>query len=182
MSLEYNTDLYNEERIRRMAAHFRELLQSVVSEPHAAVGKLAILSQEEKNALKTFGISQSAYPQNVTVADLFEAQALNAPDAIAIVYEEQQLSYRSLNERSNQLAHYLRSKGVKEDTLVPLLIERGADMLIGILGILKAGGAYVPIDTDFPQDRVSYMLEDTGAQVVISSSTSSHKLQAYDVP
>ena len=177
-TIEYNTDLYSDERIERMAAHFRELLQSVVLEPQTTVGKLAILSQEEKNALKTFGISESTYPKEATVADLFEAHALHTPDAIAIIYEEQQLSYRALDERSNQLAHYLRSKGVKEGTLVPLLIERGTDMLTGLLGILKAGGAYVPIDTEFPQDRVSYMLEDTKATVVVSSSTSSYKLPA----
>ena len=94
-------------------------------------------------------------------------------------FEEQQFNYRSLNERSNQLAHFLKSKGVTEDTLVPLLIERGADMLIGMLGILKAGGAYVPIDADFPQDRISYMLEDTKATVMVVSSAVNHKLPQY---
>ena len=83
-----------------------------------------------------------------------------------MVFEEKQLTYQELNERSNQLAHYLRSKGVKEETLVPICMERGMEMIIGILAILKAGGAYVPIDPEYPQERIRYMLEDTAARIV----------------
>jgi amino acid adenylation domain-containing protein len=93
-----------------------------------------------------------------------------------LVFEEEQLSYGELNERSNQLAHYLQGLGVKEETLVPICIERGIDMMVGVLGVLKAGGAYVPVDTDFPADRIRYMLEDTRAAVVLCSSNSSSKL------
>ena len=108
--------------------------------------------------------------------DLFEEQVLKTPDNIAIVFETQQLSYRELNERSNQLAHYLRDNGVKEDTPVPLFMERGTNMMTGMLGIMKAGGAYVPIDVDFPQERVSFMLKDSGAAILVSSTESRKKL------
>ena len=93
-----------------------------------------------------------------------------------MVFENEQLTYREFNERSNRLAHYLRSKGVKEETLVPVYIERGLDMMTGILGILKSGAAYVPVDTDFPQDRIRYMLEDTEASIIVSSKESRSKL------
>ncbi len=95
-----------------------------------------------------------------------------------VVFEEEQLSYRQLNERANQLAHYLRSRGVKEETLVPICIERSLAMIVGILGILKAGGAYVPIDPEYPEERISYMLEDTAASIIISSKQSRSKLAA----
>src|SRR6185437_11717215 len=130
----------------------------------------------EHQLLFEFNNSEVAYPQDKTVVDIFEEHALQTPDAIAVVFEGQQLSYRALNERANRLANYLQSKGVKEKVMVPLLMERGADMLIAILGILKAGGAYVPVDTDFPEDRISYMLENTGASVVITNSAVSNKL------
>ncbi len=175
--IEYNTDLYNEERIARMAAHFRELLQSVVLEPQTAVGKIEMLSKEERAELQLFGISESTYPKEATLADLFEAQAAKYPQETAVVFAGEAISYKELNERSNRLAHALQGFGVKANTLVPLYTERGIDMLTGILGILKAGGAYVPIDTEFPEERISYMLEDTGAAVAVSSGEYTVKLQ-----
>ena len=107
-----------------------------------------------------------------SVVELFEDQVIKSPDSIALVFDKEQLTYKELNERSNQLARYLQKQGVKAETLVPVCIERGLEMVIGILGILKAGGAYVPIDPDYPQDRISYMLEDTGAKLVLSSKKS----------
>ena len=101
--------------------------------------------------------------------DLFEEQVLKTPGNIAIVFEREQLSYLELNERSNQLAHYLQSKGVKEETLVPLYLERGIEMMIGMIGIMKAGAAYVPIDTDFPGQRINFILKDTKAKLIVTS-------------
>ena len=175
-TIEYNTDLYSAERIEAMASHFSELLRSIVTAPQTQVGKLSMLTKGEQSELSSFEQSLVTYPKDQTIAQLFEQQAAKNPDTIAVAFEEQQLSYKALNERANQLAHYLQGKGVKSGTLVPLLMERGADMLTGILGILKAGGAYVPIDADFPQDRIAYMLEDTKATVVVTSSTVSHQL------
>ncbi|MEO7769280.1 MAG: amino acid adenylation domain-containing protein, partial [Ferruginibacter sp.] len=113
-----------------------------------------------------------------SLIDLFEEQVLKTPGNVAVVFEKQQLSYQELNARANQLAHYLRSKGVNDETLIPLYIERGINMLAALLGIMKAGCAYVPIDTDFPADRVLYMLQDTGASFLVSSIESSSKLPA----
>ncbi|MEJ7675852.1 MAG: AMP-binding protein [Chitinophagaceae bacterium] len=103
------------------------------------------------------------------------SRATRTPDSVAIVFEKEQLSYQQLNERANQLAHFLQVKGVKEETLVPICIERGFNMIIGILGILKAGGAYVPVDPEYPQERINYMLEDTAASIIISSKASRTK-------
>ena len=100
---------------------------------------------------------------------MFEEQAAKTPKSIAVVFENKELSYKELNERSNQLANYLIKQGVKAETLVPVCVERSAEMLIGILGILKAGGAYVPVDPDYPADRIRYMLEDTGASIMLSN-------------
>ena len=111
-TIEYNTDLYSEARIRKMAAHFSELLRSIVNAPQTAVGQLSMLSQGEQIELSSFAQSKTAYPKDQTIAELFEQQAAKHPDTIAITFEETQLSYKALNERSNQLAHYLcRSKG-----------------------------------------------------------------------
>jgi len=114
-----------------------------------------------------------------TVIDLFEKKVEESPEAVAI-FEERQLTYNELNERSNQLAHYLRSKGVRKETLIPICIERSPQMIIGILGILKAGGAYVPIDTDYPEERIRYILQDTGATIAISSKESKIKLECIE--
>jgi len=176
-AIQYNTDLYREERIQRMASHFCELLQSVAEAPQAAVGKLEIFSKQERNELQQFGISESPYPKEATIADLFEAEAAKHPDREAVVFSGETVSYKELNERANRLAHELQRLGVKQDMLVPLYTARGIEMLTGILGILKAGGAYVPIDTDFPEERISYMLEDTGAQVAVSSGEYTGRLQ-----
>ncbi|WP_432328221.1 non-ribosomal peptide synthetase [Mucilaginibacter sp. P25] len=106
----------------------------------------------------------------MTVVDLFESQVLLSGSSVAVVYEGESLSYSELDARSNALGHYLRSRGVREDTLVGICIDRSLEMIVGLLGILKAGGAYVPIDPDYPQDRIAYMLEDTGSRLLLSSS------------
>ncbi|HXL55329.1 MAG TPA: AMP-binding protein, partial [Chitinophagaceae bacterium] len=139
---------------------------------------LQILTQAEKHQLLVeFNDTKVPYPKDKTIIDLFEEQTKRTPQTAAVVFEEQQLTYKELNEHSNQLAHYLRSKGVREETLVPVCIERSPQMIIGILGILKAAGAYVPIDPDYPEERIRYMLEDTCATIAISSKESKSKLQ-----
>ncbi len=176
-AVEYNTDLYEEATIRKMMVHFEQLLLSVLENPAQEVGRLAMLQQaEEAQLLFEFNDTDTAFPQDKSIVDLFELQATKTPDATALVFETESLSYRELNERSNQLAHYLQERGVTSDTLVPVCIERSVGMITAILGILKAGGAYVPIDPEYPQDRISYMLEDTGAKLVVSSEQSRSKL------
>ncbi|MEO7532773.1 MAG: amino acid adenylation domain-containing protein, partial [Ferruginibacter sp.] len=176
--VEYSTDLYKKETITRMMDHFNNLLSSLVKTPEQKIGLLPMLAVTEQQELSEgFNESSVDYPKEKTIVSLFEEQAEKAPNNTAVVFEKDQLSYRELNERSNQLAHYLVSKGVGAGTLVPVFIDRSTEMLVAIMGILKAGAAYVPIDVDFPHDRISYMLEDTTATIVISSKSSSSHIR-----
>src|SRR5206468_2355920 len=120
---------------------------------------------ERHRLLMAFNANETTYPWDKTIISLFEEQVRARPDSIALVFEEQELTYGELNARSNQLAHYLRSKGVQQEMLVPVCIERSAELIIALLGILKAGGAYVPLDPEYPAERLAWMLEDTGAGI-----------------
>ncbi len=176
-AVEYNTDLYKEGTIGGMIGHYMNLLEAIMAAPEAPIGRLNMLgAPEEEQLLREFNDTALAYPKDKSVAELFEEQVAKTPDAIAVIFEDGELTYRELNERSNQLAHYLQKQGVKAETYVPICLERSLEMIIGILGILKAGGAYVPIDPEYPQDRINYMLEDTGAELIISSKASGGKL------
>jgi amino acid adenylation domain-containing protein len=167
-NVQYCTDLYNQSSIERLIHHFKNLIGSIIQEPKQSLIDLSILKKEEEISLiRTFNGNTADYPKDKTVLDFFKAQVKNAPDEIAVVFENQSLTYLQLDEKSNQLAHFLRSKGVKEETLVPICIERSLEMMIGIWGILKAGGAYVPLDPEYPQDRIDYMMEDTNAKVIL---------------
>ncbi|MEO7766780.1 MAG: amino acid adenylation domain-containing protein, partial [Ferruginibacter sp.] len=177
----YSTDLYKEDTIRRMGAHFDALLNSVLKDPHQKIGLLPMLRlAESQQILEEFNDSKVAYPADKSVPELFEEQVLKTPYKTALVFEDEKFTYRQLNERANQLAHYLKSKGVLAGSLIPLYLERSASMIIGIMGIMKAGAAYVPIDTDLPEDRVSFMLSDTGSKIVVTSRQSSTNLPATD--
>jgi amino acid adenylation domain-containing protein len=176
-TVEYSTDLYEAATIQRMTAHFKTLLQSVVNNPNQKIGLLPMLEEgEAEQLLNTFNDSEIIYPKDKSIIDLFEEQSMATPENTAIVFENETLSYRQLNERSNQLAHYLQSKGVTRDSLVPLYIERSAAMMVAMLGIMKAGAAYVPVDTDFPSERISYMLKDTDATIIVGSRQSKDQL------
>src|SRR5215204_760223 len=172
--VQYRTDLFREETIARMMDHYRELLSAIVKSPAQSIGSLPIVTESEKEQLlHRFNNSVVDYPKNKTIIDLFEEQTLKTPDEIALIFDEESLTYKQLSERSNQVAHYLRSKGVKEDSLVPLCVERSHHMLVGMLGILKAGAGYVPMEPDFPQERKDFVLEDSRATVVVSTEQSS---------
>ena len=172
----YSTELFKASTIERMLGHYKQLLSSIVEHPEERVGLLPMVTQEEQERLLS-NVSNAEYPRDKSIVDLFEEQVRANPNAIAVVFEEEGLSYEELNGRANQLAGYLRIKGVKADTLVPICMERGVDMLVGILGILKAGGGYVPIDADFPAERIAYMLADTNAKFVVSSEESRWKVE-----
>ncbi|MCW3106371.1 MAG: Nonribosomal peptide synthetase, partial [Segetibacter sp.] len=175
----YNSELLDESYAKEIRDHFENVLLQIVNNEESNIGDIKLLTKSEKHQLLAeFNDIHVAYPRNKSIVDLFEEQVAKTPGETAVVFEGERVSYHELNARANQLAHYLRGKGVKEETLVPICIERSPAMLIGILGILKAGGAYVPIDTDFPAERISYMLEDTGAAIVVSSTESSSKLQS----
>ncbi|MGZ5134617.1 MAG: non-ribosomal peptide synthetase, partial [Flavitalea sp.] len=182
-SVNYCTDLYSEATIRRMMAHFKELLSSIVKEPQQRIGMLPMLSKAEENELLiNFNNNQTEYQKNKNIIDLFEEQAAKTPHKTAVVFGKQQVSYEQLNQRSNQLARYLVRKGVKHETLVPICVERSVEMIVGILAILKAGGAYVPIDTNYPSERISYLLQDSGGAIVLSNSHSKSKLISAQTP
>ncbi len=177
-TVSYCADLYKEETIARMIDHYKELLESVIKFPGEKIGRLVMLTpKEEYQLLVEFNDTRVAYPKDKSIIDLVEEQAARIPDNVALVFEDEKVTYGELNKRANQLANFLRSKGIKEETLVPICIERGVEMLVGILGILKAGGAYVPIDPVYPEDRIRYMLEDTAAGLVVSSTNSRKKLK-----
>ena len=176
-SIEYCTDLYTEATITRMIGHFENLLTAIVKNPSQQVAALTMLPEAEVNQLlSAFNHTAVAYPTNKTITGLFEEQVVKTPDETALVFEENALTYRQLDERSNQLAHYLRSRGVTAETLVPICVERSPAMIIGVIAILKTGAAYVPIDPEYPAGRISYMLQDMRAALVVSSSKSSSRL------
>ncbi|MBC7886371.1 MAG: amino acid adenylation domain-containing protein [Ferruginibacter sp.] len=162
----YNTQLFKVETIERMAKGFEHLLETIIANPFILLGEIELLTKaEEQQLINSFNNTDINY--KASVIELIEDQVEKYPADIALVFRDEQLSFKQLNERSNQLAHYLKSKGVGVDSIVPVFLERTTEMIIGILGILKAGAAYVPIDTEYPPQRIQYMLEDTGATLVV---------------
>jgi amino acid adenylation domain-containing protein len=175
----YNSVLFEDIAIRRIAKHFEVLLAAIVINPQHAISQLQLLTDTEKHQLTLIWNSSKNYPINKCLHKLFEEQVNKTPEAIALVFEKKELTYAELNNRSNQLAHYLRDRGVKEEIIVPICIGRSFEMIIGILGILKAGGAYVPIDPNYPLERIGYMLEDTNASLVICDKESKTRLTTF---
>jgi amino acid adenylation domain-containing protein len=170
-------DLFTDDTIDRMITHFESLLTSIVTLPASRISALNMITPAETNQLLyTFNDTAVAYPTDKTFVDLFAGQVADSPDAIALVFEDTQLTYRELDVLSNKLAHHLISKGVKADTLVPICIERSLNMIIGVLAIMKAGGAYVPVDPESPASRISYMLTDSNARLIVSSSYGKEKI------
>ncbi|MES2732439.1 MAG: amino acid adenylation domain-containing protein, partial [Bacteroidota bacterium] len=169
---EYNTDLFESSTIARMATHFEGLLQGLLAAPQASVFTIEMLSEAERHQqLVEWNDTARDYPADKYIQELFEEQVTKNPDAVAVVFEDQQLTYGELNRQANQLAHYLiEHQQVKPDSLVGICVERSLEMLIGILGILKAGGAYVPLDPDYPEARLAYMLEDAKLSTVLTQS------------
>ncbi|WP_420895036.1 non-ribosomal peptide synthetase, partial [Sorangium cellulosum] len=170
--LEYNTDLFDAATIERMAGHYQTLLESLVAEPSRRVSELPLLTEAERQKLQvTWNATEADTPRDACLHALFEAQVEKTPDAVAVVFEGQKLTYRALDARANQLAHHLRRLGVGPDVLVGLCVERSLEMVVGLLGILKAGGAYVPLDPTYPAERLAFMLEDTGAPVLLTQQS-----------
>lgn len=167
----YNSNLFETAQIARMMNHFQVLLASIVADPDRQIATLDLLTPEEKAQIATWNNTQSDYPDDRCIHQLFEQQVAKTPDAIALIFEEQQLTYQELNQRANSLAHYLREMGVKAEVLVGICVERSLDMVVGILAILKAGGAYVPLDPSYPIDRIGYMLEDAHVAVLLTQQS-----------
>ncbi len=179
-SLAYNTSLFDREMIERMAGHFQALLSSIAANPSGRVSDLEMLSESERRKLLLeFNDNGCDYPRNLTIHDLFQQQVRLTPDSIAACFDSQQLSYRELNRRSNQLANFLRAQGVGPEVKVGICLERSLEMIVAILGVLKAGGAYVPLDADYPQQRLAYMIDDSHIDVIIMSDSSLERLPQY---
>ncbi|MDF5728544.1 MAG: amino acid adenylation domain-containing protein [Rhizonema sp. PD38] len=166
---EYNTDLFDSSTIERMTGHFVTLLEAIVANPQERISQLPMLTaSEQQQLLVEWNDTQVDYAFDKCIHQLFEDQVQRTPDAVAVVFENQQLTYHELNCRANQLAHYLRSLGVGADVLVGICVERSSEMVVGLLGILKAGGAYVPLDPEYPQERLRFILEDAQVSVLLS--------------
>ncbi|MBJ6369865.1 non-ribosomal peptide synthetase, partial [Snuella sedimenti] len=178
LDIEYVTDLFREETIARMARHFANIAESIAYDTTQALEVIEMLDTSEKvHLLETFNNTTVDYPVDKTLVDLFEVQAKKTPGSTAVVYEGKELSYAELDERSNQLARYLRDCGVRPDALVGICLDRSLEMIIGILGILKSGGAYVPIDPDYPRERIDYMLDDGAIDLILSMESSADALK-----
>ncbi len=165
----YDRALFGQEFVQGLIRHFETLLLRMAAEPEVPLTTLSMLSHAEKQQLLVeWNDTAAPYPKDKSIHELFEAQAQKTPDAIALVFEGEQLSYGELNGRANQLARHLRNLGVGPEVQVALCVERGLEMVVGLVGILKAGGAYLPLDPAYPQDRLAYMLEDSGAKVLLT--------------
>ncbi|WP_276750800.1 amino acid adenylation domain-containing protein [Chlorogloeopsis fritschii] len=167
--LRYNTDLFDATTITRIANHFQTLLAGIIANPQKQIASLPLLTEAEENHLLwKWNNNQVDYPQDRVIHQLFENCVKQQPNAVAVVFQEQQLTYQQLNSKTNQLAHYLRSLGIGQNQLVGICVERSLEMIIALLAVLKAGGAYLPLDPAYPQERLSFMLRDSQVSILLT--------------
>jgi amino acid adenylation domain-containing protein len=169
LEAEYSTDLFDDARVARMLDHYQALLEAVAANPDQRLHEPQLLTYAERQQLlEEFNATERAYPQDASLATLIEEQVKRTPDAVAVVFEASSITYRDLNEWANQLAHELRKCGAGPDQLVGVCLERSVGMIAALLGIVKAGAAYVPLDPNLPAGRLSYMIEDSGMQILLT--------------
>ena len=164
----YRNRHFTPQAIERMLGHLGQILRQMPGALEQSIQTISILTESERLALASWNQTQTPYPHELCLHELFEAQVERSPEATALVFEGQQLSYRELNEKANQLAHFLVKQGVGPDCFVGLSVERSFHMMVGLLGILKAGGAYVPIDPTLPEERIHYIFEDSGLEQMLT--------------
>src|SRR5215212_5507323 len=170
-NLFYSTELFEADTIRRFLGNFEVLLDAIAARPQLRISELPLLTETEQRTLVEWNDTLAHYDDaGKSLHTLFEAQVEQNGNAVALTFEEQQLTYAELNARANQLAHYLRSCGVGPDVLVGICADRSIEMVVGLYGILKAGGAYVPFDPQYPEERLQFMLEDAYAQVLLTQA------------
>jgi len=174
---EYNTDLFRPETIVLLGERFQVLLEGIVAGPDLSIAQLPLLTVAEQQLLQAWNRTENEYPQDQTIVDLFQIQAGKTPDAIAVVFEDRQLSYFQLNQQANQLAHYLLDLKTG-NCLIGICVERSLAMIVGLLAIVKAGAAYVPLDPDYPEQRLQFILDDAAVPVLL---TQSHLLERLPV-
>ena len=172
ITFQYSTDLFRADTIERMTGHFQTILAGAVNNPQQKISHLPLLTKgEEQQILREWNHHKVNYPKDKCIHQLFEQQVEKTPDAVAVIFEDQKLTYRKLNEKANQLAHYLQKLGVKSGTKVGICLKRSFLIIIALLGILKAGGAYLPLDSDYPPDRIKFMLEDANINFLLTQKS-----------
>ena len=165
----YNTDLFERATIVRMLGHFQTLLEAIAANPDALIADLPLLSKEEQRLAREWSTSESEYERDASVHELVEAQAARRPDATAVIFGERRLTYGELNQRANQLAHYLRRRGVGLEVRTGVLLEPSIEFVVSLLAILKAGGSYLPLDGGYPKTRLEFMLADAGVKLLLTA-------------
>jgi len=180
ITITYDTNRFDSSMINCMLGHFKTLLTSIIAHPTGQLRDLQLLTAQESYQLLTeWNNTEIKYPQQQSIHQLFETQVERTPDAIAVVFQDQKLTYYELNAKANQLAHYLQKLGVRPEVLVGICLERSLDMVIGLLGIIKAGGAYVPLDPNYPSERLSYMLTDANFEVLLTQQSILESLPSH---
>jgi amino acid adenylation domain-containing protein len=172
--LNYNVDLFNSATIERMLTHYQRLLEGIVANPQLSISSYPLLSEREQEQIVIqWNDTARDYPRDKCLHQLFEEQVIRSPNAVGLMYGSEPLTYKELNNQANQLAHYLKKRGVGVEVPIGLFMERSIEMVVGLLGILKSGGAYVPLDPSYPKERLAFMIEDAGMPIVLAQ----HKLK-----
>ncbi|HEX3146286.1 MAG TPA: amino acid adenylation domain-containing protein, partial [Pyrinomonadaceae bacterium] len=178
---ESNADLFERDTIARMMTHFQNVLAGMTVHPEQKISDVPLLSEgERRQLLVEWNDTKTEYPSTQSIQELFEEQASSTPEAPALIWDDGELAYRDLNARANQLARYLRDRGVKADTRVAVCMHRSPDLIVAVLAILKAGGAYVPLDPAYPQNRLEFMMTDSGAPLMLTQTAIAAQLPAND--
>ncbi|MBE9003324.1 amino acid adenylation domain-containing protein [Nostoc sp. LEGE 12447] len=171
LEIAYDRDRFDDDAITRMLGHLGNLLAGILANPEQRLSDLPLLTEAEKHTLLVeWNNTEIDYPQDQCIHQLFEAQVEKTPDAVAVVYENYYFTYQELNQRANQLAHYLQKLGVGPEVLVGICVERSLDMIVALLGILKAGGAYLPLDPNYPPQRLAFMLQDAQVKILLTQA------------
>jgi non-ribosomal peptide synthetase component F len=179
VGIEYSQDLFEAGTIERLINHYKNVLEGAVKDSERPIWSLDLLSAEErKQIIEEWNAAEADYPKEKLIHELFEEQVERSPDAVALVYEEQSLTYGELNAKANRLAHHLHMLGVGPDARVAICLERGIEMVVAMMATLKAGGAYVPLDPDYPSERLAYMLEDSNPAVLLARGAVNSALAA----
>lgn len=169
ITFSYNSAKYHENSIKKVASHLKRAIESIIENPEIKIKQIDIISDKEKEKiLDQFNNTKSTYKKDKTFHQLFEEQVEKTPDNIAVVFENNRITYKDLNNKANKVAKVLREKGVKSDEIVALMVERSIEMIVGIIGILKAGGAYLPIDPNFPESRKNDILDDSKTKFMLT--------------
>ncbi len=180
LTLKYDAGLFSENTVTRIMQHFLQLLQEISKQPHTPVSYLSLLTNGEKHQLLIqWNQTKRNYSENKTLHQLFVEQVERTPEDVAISYGDQKMTYKELNLRANQVAHFLQHLGVLPDDVVAICMERSLDLVIGLLAILKAGGAYLPLDSDYPSERLQFMLRDSQSKILMTHATWQHLFLGY---